>query len=110
MGGVLAGGAEPEGERGGAWGDRRAAGLEGGAEPRTRRAEPTAGGGARGRPGEAWTWGSLTRFCTMSSGAADSRVRRRRQSGGAGGGEDWPFRAGTPAMTVGSFSTASFRP
>lgn len=51
----------------------------------------------------------LTRFCTVSSGAVGSRIRRRRQSAGAGGGEDWPLRAGTPAMTDGSFSTASFR-
>lgn len=51
----------------------------------------------------------LTRFCTVSSGAAASRVRRRRQSGGAGGGEDWFLRAGTPAMTEDSFSIVSLR-
>lgn len=46
----MAGGAEPEGERGGAWGDPRAAGLEGGAEPR-------AGGGAEDQEGGADGWG-----------------------------------------------------
>lgn len=52
---------------------------------------------------------TLTLFCTVSSGAAASRVRRRRQSGGAGGGEDWFLRAGTPAITEGSFSIVSLR-
>lgn len=51
----------------------------------------------------------LTRFCTVSSGAVASRVRRRRQSGVAGGGEDWFLRAGTPAMTEDSFSIVSLR-
>lgn len=69
------------------------------AGPRWRRSPERGGQGER----------TLTRFCTVSSGAAASRVRRRRQSGGAGGGEDWFLRAGTPAITEGSFSMVSLR-
>lgn len=77
---------------GGAW--TKGAGLRNGTGPESQkpgadRRGQLSQGRALGRGRQAL----LTRFCTVSSGAAGSRVRRRRPSAGEGGGEDWPLRA-----------------